>query len=294
MKQTRLIYFYMLLVLSLITGQSAMAVTIYVGDQDGFGFTDVSTLVGGDKKPADANNDGVLNPGDTLPDKNRNGTVAVSSGDDFDHRSNEELSGVNGEIWTDVALSSSYSHRPGLARNVRFVFTFTVPEEGDSDYGKDHYVNFVHGDFDVYPMAAYIEGKKVSMTAGTNNNRDGAIRHTYAVVPWEDMLDGQVVIGIDAPGEPYVAFDFAAISPEPLELDGKCCKCDLAPVLKELEKAKAERDVLLQQVQESSAKIEQLLQLLAPLAEGQVITNKDLAPGQGGVYFPGAIKMNKK
>jgi hypothetical protein len=45
---------------------------------------------------------------------------------------------------------------------------------------------------------------------------DGYIWRAYAPVSWADMLDGQVTIDIIAPGEPYIAFDYALLDTRPV------------------------------------------------------------------------------
>ncbi|MEW6535301.1 MAG: PEP-CTERM sorting domain-containing protein [Candidatus Auribacterota bacterium] len=195
------------------------AVTVYIGDKDGFGYGDGSPYVneiGGDP---DINNNGILDPGDALPDlPPPNGSVATGSGDDFDHRSAAELAsgpGGNGLYYTDVALSdsnnTSFPNQDKIAHGVTFTFTFAVPTIGDFDYGEDHFVNLVYADYDVIPMTAVVEGVTVELDGNTFGGIDGFIWRAYKVIPWAQMTDGVVTIQINAPNEPYVAFDYALL-----------------------------------------------------------------------------------
>ncbi|MCP4349194.1 MAG: PEP-CTERM sorting domain-containing protein [Desulfobacterales bacterium] len=189
---------------------NAYAVTLYIGDVDGFGYGGAVGYKGAYGGPADINGNGLLDSGDALPDLNENGKLAVNQGDDFDHRSAQEVSSTNGEQWTDVSLSKSYSGRPGNADDASFTFYFTI-DPNDPYYGKDHYVNLVYGDYDVKPMTAVVEGDTVDLLGNQDAGYDGYIWRAYVQVAWEDMLDGVVTIDINAPKEPYVAFDYALL-----------------------------------------------------------------------------------
>lgn len=64
-----------------------------IGDIDGFGIAPaglVRATPAPHNQPADVDGDGLLEPGEFLPDWNRNGNTAVRSGDDFDFRSTAE------------------------------------------------------------------------------------------------------------------------------------------------------------------------------------------------------------
>lgn len=193
----------------------ADAVTSYIGDVDGFGFGAGAGLLGADHNPAERNATGMLDSGDVLPDMNQDHAVATGRGDDWDNRSGAEASDPYAK-WTDVALSTSFSGRPGLADDATFVFNFTVPQPGDPDYGVDHFVNLVYGDYDVRPMSAVVEGNGVPLLGNQDGGVDGYIWRAYAPVSWSDMQDGVVTLDIVAPGEPYVAFDYALLDVEPL------------------------------------------------------------------------------
>ncbi len=209
---------YIVLVsLLLLPPVGADAVTSYIGDADGFGWGAGTGLLGADHNPAERNATGLLDSGDVLPDINQNGNVATGSGDDWDNRSGAEASDPYAR-WTDVTLSTSFSGRPGLAGGAGFVFSFTVPESGDPDYGVDHFVNLVYGDYDVYPMSAVLEGDSVPLLDNQAGGVDGYIWRAYAPVAWSDMLDGVVTLDIVAPGEPYVVFDYALLDVEPLPI----------------------------------------------------------------------------
>ncbi|RJP57590.1 MAG: PEP-CTERM sorting domain-containing protein [Candidatus Auribacter fodinae] len=200
----------------------SFAVTLYIGDKDGFGYGSAAGYVNELGGNPDANGNGILDPGDALPDRNTNGSVASGSQDDFDYRS-AELSATNGAYYTDVALSNSneaaFPNQNYIAHNVLFTFNFTVPTIGDIDYGQDHFINLVYADYDVNPMTAIVEGATVVLEGTTTfGGIDGFIWRAYKVVSWSDMLDGVVTITIHAPDEPYVAFDYALLDMEPIQV----------------------------------------------------------------------------
>ncbi|MDX9702022.1 MAG: PEP-CTERM sorting domain-containing protein [Candidatus Auribacterota bacterium] len=201
---------------------SVYAVTIYIGDKDGFGFGAAEGYKNANRGPCDINDNGILDMGDGLPDLNNNQIVATGQGDDFDNRSTAEKNATDGSKYTDVALSNSFSSVWGtkkyVAHNVQFIFTFDVPQEDDSDYGCDHFINLVYGDYDVTPMYAVVEGVQVELQGNQYGGIDGFIWRAYHVVQWADMLDGEVVIRIYAPDEPYVVFDYALLDMEPLAI----------------------------------------------------------------------------
>ena len=223
----------------LLLATTSHAVTLYVGDVDGFGYGDASSFLDNQGTACDRNGNGVLDSGDALPDINQNGSVATGSGDDFDYRTSSDIAdGPNGIglYYMDVALSNSNETSfPGedyIAHGVQIKFTFAVPVIGDADYGVDHFVNLVYADYDVDPMTAIVEGNIVVLLGNSDGDRDGYIWRAYSPIAWADMLDGEVVIEIDAPNEPYVAFDYALLDtdiintnvPEPttLLLLGSC------------------------------------------------------------------------
>ena len=187
----------------------AQAVTIVIGDIDGFGIdpTGLVRATGAPHTtPADTDGDGLIEAGEYLPDWNKNGSVAIGSGDAFDFRSAGELAAVDGAQWTDYAIIGS-----GAAHGAAFTFTFTVPVPGDLDFGVDHYINFVFGDYDVVPTDIDVDGTIVPLSLQGGGN-DGLVQFASAPVLWTDMLDGQVVITVLAPNEPYLAFDYALLA----------------------------------------------------------------------------------
>jgi hypothetical protein len=176
-----------------------------IGDIDGFGISPTSGLVRATlaphTQPADVDGDGIVEPGEFLPDWNKDGTTAVGSGDEFDFRSASEQAATDGAQWTDRALT------PTGADGATFVFNFTVPSPGDADFGVDHFVNFVFGDFDVSPASIVVDGVTVDLTV-QGGGADGLVQQAFAPVPWASMTDGQVVVTVKAPNEPYMAFDY--------------------------------------------------------------------------------------
>ena len=216
-KRTFLLFF-LLCFLCILFSSNSYAVTMQIGDIDSFGFDELSSLVGADGKPVDRNNNGILDSGDVLPDLNRNGYVAVGHGDDFDNRTDDEINDLNGSKWTDVVLLKPTTIGPGPANNAEFIFNFDVPQIDASDYGKDHFFSFVYADYDVNPMYAVIEGDKLNLLGNSDGGADGFIWRAYSVISWNDMLDGEVHIKIVAPGEPYVAFDYALLDLQPISV----------------------------------------------------------------------------
>ncbi len=197
-------------VLVVSAGSSAFGVYTMIGDRDGFGYGAAAGLFDEKGQPADRNNNGILDAGDGLPDLNGDGKIATNKGDNFDHRSAAEMTGD--AKWTDVSLAKSYAGRPGLANDASFTFTFDVA--GDPHFGKDHVFTLVYADYDVPPMSAVVEGV-IYDNLIMNQGLDGAIREFTAIVAWSDMMDGEVIVDIVSPKEPYVAFDYASLKPVP-------------------------------------------------------------------------------
>ena len=209
------------------------AVSVVIGDIDGFGYTNASSLLGFDGLPADRNGDGILGAGDVLPDIDQDGDMQLESGeigDVFDNRSASEKDPSNGARWTDITLSAYADlmhtqfpllyNPPGIADDAYFTFTFAVPEPGDADYGKNHYVSFLYADYDVGTMYAVVEGQQVILSGNSSAGtfQDGLIWRAYYEVPWADMLDGVVTIEIVAPEEPFIAFDYAQLDLSPISV----------------------------------------------------------------------------
>src|SRR5688572_4535676 len=132
-------------VVGLMTAEDADAITIRIGDADGFGFSPTTGLVRATGSPhttpADTNGDGVLTAGEYLPDLNKNGSVDSGSNDTFDNRSVIEIGSTNGAQSTDRSLEPAPT-----AHNRTFTFTFTAPSLGDPDFGVDHLLDLVFGD----------------------------------------------------------------------------------------------------------------------------------------------------
>ncbi|MBN2137631.1 MAG: hypothetical protein JW720_07485 [Sedimentisphaerales bacterium] len=204
---------------------NALAVVSIIGDIDGFGFGSLAGLVGYDGNPVDRNGNGILDSGDVMPDLDADGVVAAQPGgvgDIFDNRSPGEAADLSAQ-WTDVSLSNEYTEAPGdplwKADDASFTFNFTL-DPADPAYGQEHYVSFVYADYDTDVMEAVVEGDVVPLLGNPiipGGMEDGYIWAAYAPVDWDDMLDGVVVINIIAPGEPYVVFDYATLSPEPID-----------------------------------------------------------------------------
>ena len=183
---------------------NAFAVSQLIGDIDGFGIDPIGKF-NTRGLPVDTDGDGIIEAGEFLPDWNRSGAVAVNNGDNFDQRSSLELNATNGAQYTDVSLVGS-----GASHLKKFTFNFAVPQPGSPDYGLDHYINFVFGDYDVYPASIDVDGTVVALTL-QGGGADGLVQNAFATVPWSAMLDGQVVITVIAQREPYLAFEYALL-----------------------------------------------------------------------------------
>ena len=205
----KFLYCIIFSVLFLFLSHNSFALTMYIGDVDGFGFGDGSGYNGAYGGTPDINGNGILDSGDVLPDLNSDG--ASNTGDTFDKRSSSESSATNGAQYTDRSLVYA-------ANNKVFTFNFTL-DVNDPYYGSDHYINLVYADYDVSPMTAVVEGTTVNLLGNDDSGYDGAIWRAYAVVAWADMLDGSVSIQVKAPSEPYVAFDYALLDSDILKTD---------------------------------------------------------------------------
>jgi hypothetical protein len=84
----------------------AFAVTAVVGDPDGFGIDPAGLMraTASHTDPADVDGDGILEPGEYLPDWNLDGSTAVGSNDPFDFRDASELAATDGAQWTDRSV----------------------------------------------------------------------------------------------------------------------------------------------------------------------------------------------
>ncbi len=198
---------------------TAGAVTQLVGDIDGFGIDPtgkVRATPAPHDQPADVDGDGMIEAGEYLPDLNRDGTTVVGSGDAFDNRTDpEDLVIGTGALNTDRSIQPA-----GASNGLTFIFTFDVPVFGDGDFGVDHFINFNFGDYDVSPASVDVDGTVQDLTlAGAGE--DGLVQFASATVPWDEMTDGQVVITIIAPLEPYLAFDYALLDTDQIaDTDG--------------------------------------------------------------------------
>ncbi len=205
--------------LMLLLAQAASAVTITIGDVDGFGFVNPNSWENAQGGSPDTNGNGIIEDGEFLPDLDDDGHVWVTGSDEFDNRSAAEIAATDGAQWTDVSLENYFDHNGagtfGLhpADDALFTFTFTAPTLGDSDYGVDHFINLIFGDYDVSPASILVDGVNVALTTQPPG-QDGLVQLAYATVAWADMLDGEVIIDLYAPSEPYVAIDYAYLHTE--------------------------------------------------------------------------------
>ena len=80
------------------------AYTKTVGDIDGFGFNNPNNYQSAQGSDPDTNGNGIIEPGEFLPDQDSNGAVNVSGQDQFDNRSSTEKAASKGEQYTDISL----------------------------------------------------------------------------------------------------------------------------------------------------------------------------------------------
>jgi len=218
----------------------AGAVTVVVGDPDGFGISPTNGLVAANGTPADSDGDQIIEPGEYLPDWNQGGSTAVNQGDTFDYRSSAESSATDGAQWTDYSVEGG----GGIADGATFTFDFVVPAEFGAGFGATHFINFVFGDYDVQPAHISIDGTTVSLTV-QGSGADGLVQSAYAEVPWSDMEDGQVVIVVHAPSEPYLTFDYGLLDLSRLadkDADGIPGSLDNCPTVPNLDQSDVDGD----------------------------------------------------
>lgn len=199
---------FVVTIVALMAVDTAVASTITIGDVDGFGFTPPSGVRATPfphTTPADTNGDNVLTAGEYLPDLNRDGAVAIGSGDDFDNRSLAELSASNGAQHTDYSVTPA-----GASNGLAFTFTFIAPALGDADYGLDASLDFVFGDYDIFPASLSVDGAVLPFTL-QGGGGDGLIQLATTTVPFAALLDGQVIASLIAPGESYLAIDYVQL-----------------------------------------------------------------------------------
>ena len=232
------------LIVTLLASGSALATPfdfIRIGDQDGFGFTGVGSLVAANGGPADTNSNGLLQQTEFLPDLNTDGRSNTQ--DNFDTRSAAEVGdtgglagsgytdqGSAGFKWTDIGLSTAYSGSdfpdpggPGTPNNPVFEFRFHVAD-GDIVEGSTIFFNLIFGDFDVSPANVDLTfASAADRTIGLSvqgGGLDGLIQAATSTLLFNEVFtaaggggwDGLVVATFDAPGDPYTAFDFAELA----------------------------------------------------------------------------------
>jgi hypothetical protein len=215
--------------------RQASVVRRLIGDVDGFGILPTTGLVRATAaphdQPADVDGDGVIEPGEYLPDWNMDGAMADGRGDEFDRRSAAELAATDGAQLTDHSIV----HAPS-SDGATFIFNFPVPAPGDIDFGVDHFINLVFGDYDVFPASIDVDGAIMPLTL-IGAGQDGLVQMAFATVPFASMTDGQVVIKIIAPNEPYLAFDYVLLDTDQIaDCDGDSipdtldnCRCVFNP-----------------------------------------------------------------
>jgi hypothetical protein len=219
----------------------AFAVTQIIGDPDGFGIdpTGLVRASSSHNDPADVDGDGIIEAGEYLPDWNGNGGVAVGSADEFDFRSAAEAADSSGAQWTDYAIIGG-----GSAHGAAFYFVFSPPQPGDFDYEDPHFINFLFGDYDVFPTSVDIDGETVDLDV-QGSGEDGLVQVAFAPVPWSAMADGEVTVTVHAPTEPYLAFDYVLLDTDRLadsDGDGIPGSIDNCPGVPNLDQADSDGD----------------------------------------------------
>ena len=208
----KLLMLFLLGFFFLVMANTASAVSILIGDVDGFGFTNPNQWESAQNTDPDTNGNGIIEEGEYLPDLDNDGHTWVFRHDEFDNRSSAEKNSIVGAQWTDISLENYYDgfgKSPADDAYFHFDFSLDMPTLGDSDYGVAHYINLLFGDYDVIPMSILVDDKEITLTRQNYRTQDGLVQLAYAEVPWEDMIDGIIEINIIAPNEPYIALDYA-------------------------------------------------------------------------------------
>jgi hypothetical protein len=197
-------------------GSAAATIDVLFGDIDGFGFSDVSTLVDGSGGPADKNSNGILDEHDTLPDLALNGGVDPAADDVFDNRQGGDPSITDSGFTANSVLSLG--------------FAFAIPL-GHIVTGAQFSV--LAGDLSRANQALHtisIDGQPTGETLVPRlGSLDGEITLTEITVDSSllgEFADGTVSVGLafNAPGNDDIAIDYAQLSittqpiPEPSTL----------------------------------------------------------------------------
>ena len=222
---------------------------IRIGDADGFGFADTAPLgrpvQGVGPGPADSNANGMLEPGEFLPDLNGDGGVWYAGGDNFDNRSRAERAdtghacqgclavggGTRGSNWTDLALSPTAApddwpdiNGPNIPNSAAFVFDFTVHADNIAQ-GAQIFFNLVFGDYDIDPAVVFVRfanGKSRILQIANQQlrNVDGLIQARTTRLGFNEVFArdgegnwrGRLTVVFDAPIDPFTAFDYVELS----------------------------------------------------------------------------------
>jgi hypothetical protein len=213
---------------------------ITLGDRDSFGIASLAGRLAANGGPVDTDGDGILGPGDFLPDLNGDGVVAVLRDDNFDNRTGAEKAGTaltgtgftdagsRGSQWTDLSLSSSFTPAidfpdgdPARPNAPHFVFDFTVAA-ADAAPGTPMVLTVVFADFAVGRGRVDILGADGSTTSldltPHPRGADGLVQalvvplsFDQVFVPVAGGFRGTLTVDFGFPVEPYLAFDFAEL-----------------------------------------------------------------------------------
>ena len=181
---------------------TAASLTVFYGDADGFGFTDTVGLTNSKGAPADTNGNGILEPGEFLPDLNPGNGVNPAGDDIFDNRQGDPTD-------TDVGVEISDVFSTTL--------TYSLPSNQPITEAK---FSIVIGDASRLNQALHIISLDGYSTGVTINPRgattDGLITETVVDIDpslYPELMDGEAVFSISYDlASDDIAIDFAKLS----------------------------------------------------------------------------------
>lgn len=200
------------------------AIIFRIGDKDGFGFDPafLEDKVGTTGVLADTNENGKLEPGEFLPDLDRDGVIdklpPELCGDGFDNRSEKEQAATNGAQFTDVTFDLDKD--PKWIRMFEVTFTFDFPVIAGLPLESAR-LKLIYADFDgscppdCAPMCIvcneiYADGEPIGDVPLTEKkNGVGKIGEATFDVPLDLLEDGSLTITFES-GDSIV-FDVATL-----------------------------------------------------------------------------------
>lgn len=182
-------------------GQSASITELY-GDKDGFGFNDTTGLVNSQGNPADSNGNGILEPGEFLPDLNVGGGINPAGDDFFDNREGDPIDTDVGVIFSDVFSVSFSFALPASQLITAATFRIVI---GDASL-QDEALHVIS--LDGFSTGVTIEPRGIVT--------DGLITETVVDIDpslFSEFMDGEAVFSISYDRSPDdVAVDFAELT----------------------------------------------------------------------------------